>query len=59
MRLECEGDWDGVIATFGHPRYEFYGAGTVFDGEQAMRGYLTASRYWRAPASSTQALHFA
>ena len=20
MRLECEGDWDGVIATFAHPR---------------------------------------
>ena len=19
MRLECEGDWDGVIATFAHP----------------------------------------
>jgi hypothetical protein len=33
MRLECEGDWDGVIATFAHPRYELYGAGIVFDGE--------------------------
>ena len=44
MRLECEGDWDGVIATFAHPRYELYGAGTVFDSEQAVRGYFAASR---------------
>src|SRR5258708_38491216 len=44
MRLECEGDWDGVIATFAHPRYELYGAGTVFDGEKAVRGYFSASR---------------
>ncbi|MFI4933305.1 MAG: ester cyclase [Caulobacterales bacterium] len=44
MRLECERDWDGVIATFAHPRYEMYGVGTVFDGEEAVRGYFTASR---------------
>ena len=44
MRLECEGDWDGVIATFAHPRYELYGACTVFDGEAAVRGYFAASR---------------
>src|ERR1051325_11434353 len=44
MRLECEGDWDGVIATFEHPRYELHGAGTVFDGEAAVRGYFAASR---------------
>jgi hypothetical protein len=44
MRLECEGDWDGVIATFAHPRYELYGAGTVFDGEDSVRGYFAASR---------------
>jgi len=44
MRLECEGDWDGVIATFAHPRYELYGAGSVFDGEKAVRGYFSASR---------------
>ena len=44
MRLECESDWDGVIATFAHPRYELYGAGTVFDGEAAVRGYFAASR---------------
>ncbi len=44
MRLECVHDWDGVIATFEHPRYEMYGTGTVFDGEAAVRGYFAASR---------------
>ena len=44
MRLECESDWDAVIATFEHPRYEMYGNGTVFDGEEAVRGYFAASR---------------
>ena len=44
MALECACDWDGVIATFAHPRYEMYGAGAVFDGEQAVRGYFKASR---------------
>jgi hypothetical protein len=40
MRLECERDWDGVIATFAHPRYELYGAGTAFDGQAAVRAYF-------------------
>jgi predicted ester cyclase len=44
MALECECDWDGVIATFAHPRYEMYGTGTVFDGEEAVRRYFAASR---------------
>jgi len=44
MAMECTGDWDGVIATFDHPRYELYGKGTVFDGEEAVRRYFTASR---------------
>ena len=44
MRLEVEHDWDGVIATFAHPRYEMYGSGAVFDGEAAVRGYFAASR---------------
>jgi predicted ester cyclase len=44
MALECDCDWDGVIATFAHPRYEMYGSGAVFDGEAAVRGYFTASR---------------
>lgn len=44
MRLECEHDWDAVIATFAHPRYEMHGGGQVFDGEDAVRGYFAASR---------------
>ena len=44
MALECECDWDAVIATFAYPRYEMYGNGTVFDGEKAVRGYFAASR---------------
>ena len=44
MALECSCDWDGVIATFEHPRYEMYGPGTVFDGEAQVRGYFAASR---------------
>ena len=44
MALETVHDWDGVIATFAHPRYELYGAGSVFDGEDAVRGYFAASR---------------
>ncbi len=44
MALECERDWDGVIVTFEHPRYEMYGEGAVFDGEEAVRGYFAASR---------------
>lgn len=44
MALECVNDWDAVIATFQHPRYEMYGAGQVFDGEVAVRQYFAASR---------------
>lgn len=44
MALECVNDWDGVIATFQHPRYEMYGSGAVFDGETQVRGYFAASR---------------
>jgi hypothetical protein len=44
MALEVVHDWDGVIATFEHPRYEMYGSGAVFDGEAAVRGYFAASR---------------
>ncbi len=44
MALEVTHDWDGVIATFEHPRYEMYGSGNVFDGEAAVRGYFDASR---------------
>ncbi len=44
MALECVGDWDGVIATFAHPRYELYGNGRVFDGEAEVRRYFRSSR---------------
>jgi hypothetical protein len=44
MALECVGDWDAVIDTFAHPRYELYGTGRVFDGEAEVRGYFFASR---------------
>jgi hypothetical protein len=44
MALECECDWDGVIATFAHPRYEMYGNGTVYDGEAEVRRYFETSR---------------
>lgn len=44
MAMEIVSDWDGVIATFAHPRYELYGSGSVFDGETAVRRYFAASR---------------
>jgi len=44
MYLETVHDWDGVIATFEHPRYEMYGGGQVFDGETAVRNYFALSR---------------
>ncbi|MDK2761915.1 MAG: ester cyclase [Sphingopyxis sp.] len=44
MALEITHDWDGVIATFDHPRYELMGPGTIFDGESAVRSYFAASR---------------
>lgn len=44
MALECTHEWDGVIATFAHPRYEMHGSGVVFDGEAQVRGYFDSSR---------------
>lgn len=44
MALEITHEWDAVIATFDHPRYEMYGSGQVFDGEAAVRAYFAASR---------------
>lgn len=44
MALEITHDWDAVIATFEHPRYELLGPGAVFDGEEAVRSYFAASR---------------
>lgn len=44
MALEIAHDWDGVIATFEHPRYELLGPGAIFDGESAVRSYFSSSR---------------
>src|SRR3546814_19487063 len=44
MALEIAHDWDGVLATFDHPRYELMGPGTIFDGEAAVRPYFATSR---------------
>ena len=44
MALEITHDWDAVIATFAHPRYELLGPGLVFDGEEAVRRYFALSR---------------
>jgi hypothetical protein len=44
MALECTQDWDGVIDTFEHPRYEMYGNGAIYDGETQVRAYFHASR---------------
>ena len=44
MALECVHDWDAVIDTFAHPRYEMHGSGAVFDGEAEVRGYFDDSR---------------
>lgn len=44
MALEITHEWDAVIGTFEHPRYELIGTGAVFDGEEAVRAYFKASR---------------
>lgn len=44
MAMEITHEWDKVLATFEHPRYELRGPGTVFDGAEAIRRYLTLSR---------------
>tara|TARA_R110000850_G_scaffold793_1_gene4619 strand:- start:1284 stop:1715 length:432 start_codon:yes stop_codon:yes gene_type:complete len=44
MALEISHEWDAVIDTFAHPRYELYGNGAVFDGEEQVRAYFALSR---------------
>jgi len=44
MEGENRLDFDAVIATFAHPRYELMGSGEVFDGEDEVRGYFARSR---------------
>ena len=44
MQAEIVHDWDAVIATFAHPRYELIATGAVHDGEGAVREYFRAGR---------------
>lgn len=44
MEREIHHDWDAVIATFAHPRYELMATGVVHDGEAAVREYFRAGR---------------
>lgn len=44
MRLEVESDFEAVLATFEHPRYELFGQGTVFEGREEVMAYFARSR---------------
>jgi steroid delta-isomerase-like uncharacterized protein len=44
MDAENRHDFDAVIATFAHPRYELVATGQVHDGEGEVRGYFASSR---------------
>jgi steroid delta-isomerase-like uncharacterized protein len=44
MEAENVHDFDTVIGTFAHPRYELVGTGQVHDGEAAVREYFRATR---------------
>jgi steroid delta-isomerase-like uncharacterized protein len=44
MAAENVHDFDAVIATFAHPRYELIATGQVHDGEAAVREYFRESR---------------
>lgn len=44
MEAENRLDFDAVIGTFQHPRYELMATGTVFDGEEEVRRYFSQSR---------------
>jgi hypothetical protein len=41
---EVEQDWDAVLSTFPHPRYEIVLTSTVHDGCSAVRGYYHETR---------------
>lgn len=41
---EVRQDWDDVLATFPHPRYELIPSMTVHDGDAAVRGYYDETR---------------
>jgi len=44
MEAENDLDFDTVIATFVHPRYELIPTGQIHDGEAAVREYFRESR---------------
>lgn len=44
MDAENRLDFDAVIATFAHPRYELIASGLTFDGEDEVRRYFAGSR---------------
>ena len=44
MEAENRRDFDAVIATFAHPRYELVPLGRTFDGEAEVRQYFAGSR---------------
>ncbi|MGH9083883.1 MAG: ester cyclase [Acidimicrobiales bacterium] len=44
MEAENRHDYDAVLATFAHPRYELMATGQVFDGEAEVRRYFEVSR---------------
>jgi len=44
MEAENVHDFDAVIETFAHPRYELVATGAVHDGEAAVREYFRATR---------------
>ena len=44
MEAENAHDFDAVMGTFKHPRYELIGAAQTHDGEAAVREYFRASR---------------
>jgi steroid delta-isomerase-like uncharacterized protein len=44
MEAENVHDFDAVIDTFAHPRYELIATGQVHDGEEAVRAYFRETR---------------
>ena len=44
MDAENRHDYDAVIGTFTHPRYELMATGQTFDGEDEVRRYFALSR---------------
>ena len=44
MESENNQEFDETVATFGHPRYELIANGLIYDGEEEVRRYYSASR---------------